>query len=64
MIYVGIDVAKDTHDCLITSSDGEILYKAFKIQNSREGFDELYRKLQSVEVDMSKIIVGLEATGR
>lgn len=63
MIYVGIDAAKDKHDCFITNSDGEVLYKAFTIQNSREDFDELYRKIQSVEVDMSKIKVGLEATG-
>lgn len=29
MILVGIDVAKDKHDCLIMNSDGEILTKAF-----------------------------------
>ena len=63
MIYVGIDVAKDKHDCFITNSDGEILFKAFTIQNNRIGFDELYQKIRSVEVDMSKIKVGLEATG-
>ena len=27
MIYVGIDVAKDKHDCFITNSDGEVLFK-------------------------------------
>lgn len=63
MIYVGIDVAKDKHDCFITNSDGEVLFKAFTIQNNREGFDELYSKVQSVASDMSKIKVGLEATG-
>lgn len=63
MIYVGIDVAKDKHDCFITNSDGEVLFKAFSIQNNREGFDELYSKVQSVASDMSKIKVGLEATG-
>ena len=31
MIYVGIDVAKDKHDCFITKSDGEVLFKAFTI---------------------------------
>ena len=25
MIYVGIDVAKDKHDCFAINSDGEIL---------------------------------------
>ncbi len=28
MIYVGIDIAKDKHDCFITNSDGEILFKS------------------------------------
>ena len=63
MIYVGIDVAKDKHDCFITNSEGETLFKAFTIQNNRSGFDELYQKIQSVEKDKSKIKVGLEATG-
>lgn len=31
MIYVGIDVAKDKHDCFITNSDDEVLYKPFTI---------------------------------
>lgn len=48
MIYVGIDVAKDKHDCFITNSDGEALFKPFTIQNNRAGFDELYQKIQSV----------------
>lgn len=63
MIYVGIDVAKDKHDCFITNSEGEILFKAFSILNNRTGFDELYQKILSVEKDVSKIKVGLEATG-
>ena len=63
MIYVGIDVAKDKHDCFITNSEDEALFKAFTIQNNRAGFDELYQKIQSVEKDKSKIKVGLEATG-
>lgn len=33
MIYVGIDVAKDKHDCFITNSDGEVLFKSFTISN-------------------------------
>ena len=63
MIYVGIDVAKDKHDCVITNSDGEVLFKAFTIPNNRQGFDDLFRKIQSLSSDLSKIKVGLEATG-
>ena len=37
MIYVGIDVAKDKHDCFITNSDGEALFNVFTIANNLEG---------------------------
>jgi transposase len=63
MIYAGIDVAKDKHDCFITNSDGEVLFKAFTILNNRDGFDELYHKIESVSDDLTKVKVGLEATG-
>ena len=32
MIYVGIDVAKDKHDCYIISSEGEVIANVFTIQ--------------------------------
>jgi len=63
MIYAGIDVAKDKHDCFITNSDGEVLFKAFTISNNRDGFDEFYHKIESVTDDLTKVKVGLEATG-
>ena len=63
MIYAGIDVAKDKHDCFITNSDGEVLFKAFTFPNNRDGFDELYQKITSVSHDLTKVKVGLEATG-
>lgn len=37
MIYVGIDVAKDKHDCFVTNSDGKVLFKSFTISNNRKG---------------------------
>ena len=63
MIYVGIDVAKDKHDCFITNSDGKVLFRPFTISNNRDGFETLFQKIQSVSDDLSKIKVGLEATG-
>ena len=63
MIHVGIDVAKDKHDCFITNSDGEVLFKAFSIANNLDGFNELYQKIESVMEDVTKVKVGLEATG-
>ena len=63
MIYVGIDVAKDKHDCFITNSDGEVLFKPFTISNNRDGFETLFQKIESVSDDLNKVKVGLEATG-
>ncbi|KAB1438708.1 IS110 family transposase [Candidatus Galacturonibacter soehngenii] len=63
MIYAGIDIAKDKHDCFITNSDGEVLFKAFTFPNNRDGFDELYQKIISVTDDLTEVKVGLEATG-
>ena len=63
MIYVGIDVAKDKHDCFITSSKGEALLSPFAIPNSGEGFHDLYQKIASITNDFSNVKVGLEATG-
>jgi transposase len=63
MIFVGIDVAKDKHDCFITNSDGIVLFNSFTITNNLNGFDELYQKIESVMEDVSKVKVGLEATG-
>lgn len=61
-ILVGIDVAKDKHDCFIMNSEGEVLAKSFTILNNKEGFDFLYKKIQSVS-SSDNIKVGLEATG-
>ena len=63
MIYVGIDIAKDKHDCFIINSDGEILFHTFTISNNHEGFNTLFQRIESVSDDFTKIKVGLEATG-
>ncbi len=63
MICVGIDVAKDKHDCFILSSEGEILADVFTIPNNAEGFDKLLQAIRSCTSPTDKIKVGLEATG-
>ncbi len=63
MIYVGIDVSKDKHDCTIVSSDREVLADVFTVQNNMDGFKLLFQRLKSVAPDLSKVKVGLEATG-
>ncbi len=42
MICIGIDISKDKHDCLISNSDGDILFDNFTFSNSLEGFELLF----------------------
>ena len=63
MIFVGIDVAKDKHDCFITNSDDEVLFHSFSITNNLSGFTELYQNILSVMDGVNKVKVGLEAIG-
>ena len=63
MIYVGIDVAKDKHDCFAMNSDGEILIEKLTITNNLNGFETLYNSLMNFSDSLDNIKVGLEATG-
>ena len=63
MVCVGIDVAKDKHDCFILSSEGEVLADVFTIANNREGFETLLRTIRSCSGPTDNIKIGLEATG-
>ncbi|MFL0198748.1 IS110 family transposase [Clostridium sp. WILCCON 0269] len=65
MIFVGIDVAKNKHDCCIIDSDGVILSDSLRISNSLEGFNFLYSSIISLlpDMDSSNVKIGLESTG-
>ena len=63
MIYLGIDVSKDKHDCCFLSQDGKLLSKPFSVPNSREGFEKLFSLVSSFENNPENVKAGLEATG-
>lgn len=62
MVYVGIDVAKDKHDCFIKKTNGEYI-EVFTISNNLEGFRKLYTTILKFNIQNEDIQVGLEATG-
>ena len=63
MIYVGIDIAKDKHDCFAMNSDGEILIENFTFQNNSDGFNLFFNSISQFNESLENIKVGLEATG-
>jgi transposase len=63
MVYVGIDIAKDKHDCFIMGTGGEVLHDVFVISNNTDGFNDLFKKIQAASESFDNVKVGLEATG-
>ena len=63
IVSVGIDVAKDKHDCFILNLEGEVLADVFTISNNMDGFHTLLDKIRDCTTPQDKIKVGLEATG-
>jgi len=63
VVSIGIDVAKDKHDCFILNSEGEVLADVFTIPNSMDGFNCLLHRIRDCTSAHDNIKVGLEATG-
>ena len=63
VVSVGIDVAKDKHDCFILNSEGAVLADVFTVPNNMDGFNRLLQTIRDCTVPKDKIKVGLEATG-
>jgi len=65
MLYIGIDVASQKHDCCIIDSSGEVLNENFTFANNREGFNFLMNTITSFLPDktVSNVRIGLESTG-
>lgn len=64
MLYVGIDVAKNKHDCCIIDSDGVICQEPFLFENNRMGYDHLKETIESLSKNEKKVVkIGLEPTG-
>ncbi|ROR21207.1 transposase [Mobilisporobacter senegalensis] len=60
MIYVGIDIAKQTHYASIMNSDGEILVDPFAFSNDHNGFQNLLKHL--VPFFKEETFIGMEST--
>lgn len=60
MIYLGIDVAKNTHVATAMTSEGEVLLQPFSFANSSAGFSSLKNKLDDLPDE--RLLFGLEST--
>ena len=60
MYYYGIDVAKRKHAIALLDENGQPVQRAFTIENTRAGFDQLLQALAALN---GPVLIGLEATG-
>lgn len=64
MNFVGIDVAKTFHMVsIVDENETRVINKAFRIENTMDGFEKLLKVLDSISLNKEDFILGLEATG-
>ena len=64
MNYVGIDIAKNFHIVtIIDENEVKVFKKAFRVENDIAGYTGFIEKLETISVDKTNFIIGIEATG-
>ena len=63
MFYVGIDIAKNSHEASIIDSNGNPVSKSFSFSNSVKGLEKFKRTISSFSISSNNCIIGMEATG-
>ena len=61
MLYLGVDIGKNSHVASLMDDAGKVVFKGFSFPNTTDGGGHLLAKLSTYPV--SEIEVGLEATG-
>ncbi len=60
-LFVGVDIAKETHYAAMTNQHGEILFQPFPFTNNLSGFSEFLGKIKSY-IPENELFVGFEST--
>lgn len=63
MLYLGIDIGKNTHAASLIDETAKPLFKAFSFSNTTEGANSLTAKLSIHISAPSEVEIGMEATG-
>lgn len=63
MIFVGIDVASQKHDAVITRGQDDILVGPFTLSNDLDGFKKLRDEILSHTEHLEDVRIGIEETG-
>jgi len=63
MFYVGIDIAKRSHQAAIIDGEGHLISQGFSFSNSQEGCDKVIAELERHSIPKNDVMIGMESTG-
>ena len=63
MFFIGIDIAKRSHQAAVTDISGNIIVKPFNFKNSAAGYSSFLKALEDKSVHSQDCTIGMEATG-
>lgn len=63
MLYLGIDIGKNTHVASLINESAKPLFKAFSFSNTTDGANSLIERLSAYINSPSEVEIGMEATG-
>ena len=63
MFYVGIDIAKVSHQACIIDDNGNIIEESFTFSNTLSGGEKLVSKFVKNNILKDVVLIGMEATG-
>ena len=63
MFFIGIDVAKRSHQAAVTDISGNVIVKPFNFKNSSDGFTKFLSIVESNVIEKNDCTIGLESTG-
>lgn len=63
ILYLGIDIGKNTHAASLIDQNAKTLFKAFSFTNTTDGAESLIEKISLHTHIKSDVEVGMEATG-
>lgn len=63
MFFIGIDIAKRSHQAAVTDISGNIIVKPFNFKNSSVGFAQLLSVFEQNAVLKESCVIGMESTG-
>jgi len=63
-LVIGIDISKDTHNALMRTSGGKVVFRRLSFNNTREGFETLLLQVEAMRVQhgLKEVVFGMEPT--